>query len=172
MEQSVKLNIEKGEEIVLYKYVSVLSSLNNAKERLIRRYNGEAELCKLIQVFQNFFMSHAKEWERIWAISDVVIEGDIAAQQAIRFNIFHLNQTYTGKDERLNIGPKGFTGEKYGGSTYWDTEAFGLPFFLKQPKKRLAEICFFTVTSILKRVLKMLQNLDSKMEQHCIQWLQ
>ena len=35
------------------------------------------------------------------------------------------------KDERLNIGPKGFTGEKYGGSTYWDTEAFGLPFFLK-----------------------------------------
>jgi maltose phosphorylase len=25
---------------------------------------------------------------------------------------------------RLNIGPKGFTGEKYGGSTYWDTEAY------------------------------------------------
>jgi hypothetical protein len=23
------------------------------------------------------------------------------------FNIFHLNQTYTGDDERLNIGPKG-----------------------------------------------------------------
>jgi maltose phosphorylase len=61
----------------------------------------------------------------------VVIEGDLSAQQAIRFNIFHINQTYTGKDERLNIGPKGFTGEKYGGSTYWDTEAFSLPFFLK-----------------------------------------
>ena len=49
------------------------------------------------------------------------------AQQGIRFNIFHLNQTYTGDDERLNIGPKGFTGEKYGGSTYWDTEAFCIP---------------------------------------------
>ena len=33
-------------------------------------------------------------------------------------------------DPRLNIGPKGFTGEKYGGSTYWDTEAFCLPFYL------------------------------------------
>lgn len=39
-------------------------------------------------------------------------------------------QTYTGDDPRLNIGPKGFTGEKYGGSTYWDTEAYCLPFYL------------------------------------------
>ena len=41
-----------------------------------------------------------------------------------------MNQTYTGEDARLNIGPKGFTGEKYGGSTYWDTEAYCLPFYL------------------------------------------
>ncbi|MGL6248661.1 MAG: glycoside hydrolase family 65 protein, partial [Culicoidibacterales bacterium] len=31
---------------------------------------------------------------------------------------------------RLNIGPKGFTGEKYGGATYWDTEAYCLPVYL------------------------------------------
>jgi maltose phosphorylase len=37
----------------------------------------------------------------------------------------------------LNIGPKGFTGEKYGGSTYWDTEAFVLPFFLKTAEQRV-----------------------------------
>jgi maltose phosphorylase len=41
-----------------------------------------------------------------------------------------MNQTYTGEDDRLNIGPKGFTGEKYGGSTYWDTEAYCIPFYL------------------------------------------
>ena len=69
----------------------------------------------------------------------LIIEGDVAAQQAIRFNIFHLNQTYTGKDERLNIGPKGFTGEKYGGSTYWDTEAFVLPFFLKTADQKVGK---------------------------------
>jgi hypothetical protein len=34
------------------------------------------------------------------------IEGDVKAQQGIRFNIFQLNQTYLGKDSRLNIGPK------------------------------------------------------------------
>ena len=38
----------------------------------------------------------------------------------------------------LNIGPKGFTGEKYGGSTYWDTEAFGLPFYLNTTPSEVA----------------------------------
>src|SRR5690606_22294478 len=41
-------------------------------------------------------------------------------------------------DERLNIGPKGFTGEKYGGSTHWDTEAYCLPFFLGTARPRVA----------------------------------
>ena len=38
--------------------------------------------------------------------ADVIIEGDLKAQQAIRFNIFQLYQTYTGKNPKLNIGPK------------------------------------------------------------------
>ncbi|NND95673.1 MAG: glycoside hydrolase family 65 protein, partial [Flavobacteriales bacterium] len=63
---------------------------------------------------------------------------DVSAQQGIRFNIFQMNQTYTGEDERLNIGPKGFTGEKYGGSTYWDTEAYCLPFYLATAEKQVA----------------------------------
>jgi maltose phosphorylase len=38
-------------------------------------------------------------------MSDITI-GDVKAQQGICFNIFQLNQTYLGKDSRLNIGPK------------------------------------------------------------------
>jgi maltose phosphorylase len=29
-----------------------------------------------------------------WEMSDITIEGDVKAQQGIRFNIFQLNQTY------------------------------------------------------------------------------
>jgi maltose phosphorylase len=132
----VSLDIKEGEEIILNKYVSVLSSLNNKKETLIEDCKARLRAAKS-QGFSNLFNKHVKVWDKIWSTSDVLIEGDISAQQAIRFNIFHLNQTYTGKDERLNIGPKGFTGEKYGGSTYWDTEAFGLPFFLKTADKEV-----------------------------------
>ncbi len=62
--------------------------------------------------------------------------GDEEAQQGIRFNLFQLFSTYYGEDERLNIGPKGFTGEKYGGATYWDTEAYMVPMYLSvaEPK--------------------------------------
>ncbi|MEZ5030002.1 MAG: hypothetical protein R2787_01245 [Saprospiraceae bacterium] len=52
--------------------------------------------------------------------------------------MFQLYQTYTGDDDRLNIGPKGFTGEKYGGSTYWDTEAYCLPFYLATASPQVA----------------------------------
>ncbi|HKK41149.1 MAG TPA: family 65 glycosyl hydrolase domain-containing protein [Bacteroidales bacterium] len=132
------INVKPGDELVLFKYVSVLSSLNNAVENLESDVAGRlSEAVK--KGFDLLLEEHKNEWTRIWDTSDVVIEGDVAAQQAIRFNIFHLNQTYTGKDERLNIGPKGFTGEKYGGSTYWDTEAFVLPFFLKTAEQQVGK---------------------------------
>ena len=69
-------------------------------------------------------------------MADISIQGDVKAQQGIRFNIFQLNQTYLGEDARLNIGPKGFTGEKYGGSTYWDTEAYCIPFYMATKRSR------------------------------------
>jgi maltose phosphorylase len=127
---SFQVHIQPGENLTFYKFVSVLSSLNNPKEQLLEDVKHRLKEAEK-KGYNKLFQSQIDEWSKIWATSDVLIEGDLSAQQAIRFNIFHINQTYTGKDERLNIGPKGFTGEKYGGSTYWDTEAFGLPFFLK-----------------------------------------
>jgi maltose phosphorylase len=83
-------------------------------------------------------LEQAEKWASKWEMNDIVIEGDVAAQQGIRFNIFQMNQTYTGEDSRLNIGPKGFTGEKYGGSTYWDTEAYCIPFYLATADQQVA----------------------------------
>ena len=80
--------------------------------------------------FEELLEMQKEDWAAIWETSDIVIEGDEKAQQGIRFNIFQLNQTYQGKYAHLNIGPKGFTGEKSGGSTYWDTEAYCLPFYM------------------------------------------
>ncbi|MCT3400186.1 glycoside hydrolase family 65 protein [Lentilactobacillus hilgardii] len=82
------------------------------------------------KTYEDLFDAHAKIWEERWNKSDIEIDGDTAAQQGIRFNMFELFSTYYGEDARLNIGPKGFTGEKYGGATYWDTEAFAVPVYL------------------------------------------
>ena len=80
--------------------------------------------------YNDLVIDHTTGWAKRWEKADVQIEGDEEAQQGIRFNLFHLFATYYGNDARLNIGPKGFTGEKYGGATYWDTEAFAIPVYL------------------------------------------
>ena len=125
----IEADIKQGEELSFYKYVSVLSSLNHSKNE-ISGNASQVSAAAFEKGYDTLLEEHVSAWAKKWSISDIVIEGDVAAQQAIRFNIFQLNQTYTGEDERLNIGPKGFTGEKYGGSTYWDTEAYCVPFYL------------------------------------------
>jgi maltose phosphorylase len=125
----VEYDLQEGVELIVFKYAAVLSSENHPKDKLIKNCIKKLDHAKTLG-FDKLLTDHEKVWEDKWNKCDILIEGDIAAQQGIRFNIFQLMQTYTGVDERLNIGPKGFTGEKYGGSTYWDTEAYCLPFYL------------------------------------------
>ena len=80
--------------------------------------------------FDTLLNEQAEAWQKRWSKADVTISGNDEAQQGIRFNLFQLFSTYYGSDSRLNIGPKGFTGEKYGGATYWDTEAFAVLLYL------------------------------------------
>lgn len=133
----VQMNLEEGKETVIYKYAAVLSSENHPKGELVARCHQVLDEA-VEKGFDTLFTDHARVWEHKWEECDITIEGDIAAQQGIRFNIFQLTQTYTGEDERLNIGPKGFTGEKYGGSTYWDTEAYCLPFYMSTAEQKVA----------------------------------
>jgi maltose phosphorylase len=133
----VATELKQGSALVIYKYAVVLSSENHPKDKLAA--HAKIKLKSAIALgFDKLFTEHAKVWAHKWEECDITIDGDIAAQQGIRFNIFQLTQTYTGEDERLNIGPKGFTGEKYGGSTYWDTEAYCLPFFLSTAEPKVA----------------------------------
>jgi maltose phosphorylase len=131
------LEFESGDEIGFIKIASVTTSRDYAPVDLAsqaRRILDEA----ILAGYETLRKEQVDYWLDKWKISDIVIDGDISAQQGIRFNIFHLNQTYTGHDPLLNIGPKGFTGEKYGGSTYWDTEAYCLPFYLNTAEKEVA----------------------------------
>ena len=134
---SVSVDVKEGESASLEKIAVVLSSENYPKEDLLRL--AQLKLKNLAgSGYLDLFDAHTAAWRARWEKSDIIIEGDVAAQQGIRFNIFQLLQTYTGEDARLNIGPKGFTGEKYGGSTYWDTEAYCLPFYLSNSDEKVA----------------------------------
>jgi len=136
-ENNLEIKVNANQTVQLLKYVGLVSSLNYSSSEL-KTASERAALRAKTNGFDRMATEQSEAWSKIWEMADIQIAGDDEAQQAIRFNIFHLNQTYTGEDSRLNIGPKGFTGEKYGGSTYWDTEAYCIPFYMSTKNQQVA----------------------------------
>ena len=122
-------SLNKDDELTIFKVGGYINSNDSRKKDFNNIIEKECENA-LKTGFIELCKENTDEWKKIWDDSDIIIKGDVKSQQAIRFNIFHLNQTFNGNDSSLNIGPKGFTGEKYGGVTYWDTEAYCIPFYL------------------------------------------
>ncbi|KZK36360.1 Maltose phosphorylase / Trehalose phosphorylase [Lactococcus cremoris] len=116
------LSFEKRVLVLTSRDYQTLPELTKVSEELSQEVNA--------QTYEQLFTAQAQAWAKRWELADVQIDGSDEAQQGIRFNLFQLFSTYYGEDERLNIGPKGFTGEKYGGATYWDTEAYAVPLYL------------------------------------------
>jgi trehalose/maltose hydrolase-like predicted phosphorylase len=73
---------------------------------------------------------HEAAWASRWQCSDVEIDGDAAAQRALRFAGYHLNSAANPADERVSIGARALTGDDYHGHVFWDTEIFLLPFYV------------------------------------------
>jgi trehalose/maltose hydrolase-like predicted phosphorylase len=72
---------------------------------------------------------HEAAWSSRWQCSDVEVEGDAAAQQALRFAVYHLNSAANPADERVSIGARALTGDDYRGHVFWDTEIYLLSFY-------------------------------------------
>lgn len=121
--------LKKGDVASIEKIISVTTSRDYKDSEIVdvakNISNKSAQ-----KGFDYLLECNAIKWKERWDMSDVVIKNNIKLQQGIRYNIFQLFSTYYGNDFRLNVGPKGFTGEKYGGATYWDTEAYIVPMYL------------------------------------------
>ncbi|MEY3585781.1 MAG: hypothetical protein RLZZ243_845, partial [Bacteroidota bacterium] len=94
VENNFEHYLEKGIPYTLKKYVAITSTMNHSDFELAAKaisrvrdaYTGG---------FDKLRQDHEQAWLKIWENADIVIKGDTAAQQGIRFNIFHLYQTYT-----------------------------------------------------------------------------
>jgi len=122
------IDARQGAPIVLRKYLAYADSRDVAETALAE------ETRKLARTAQTAGYRHLKDeqqrfMEEFWTTADVVIKGDPALQQGVRFNIFHLLQA-AGRDGKTNVSAKGLTGEGYEGHYFWDTEMFVLPVFL------------------------------------------
>ncbi len=115
-----------GDSIRIVKYVAYHSSSGVPAEELADRC--ERTIARARKAGPEQIRTEQRAWlDDYWARTDVEIEGDPSAQQAVRWNLFQLAQA-AAKTQEQGIAAKGVTAAGYDGHYFWDTEVYVLPF--------------------------------------------
>ena len=125
---------EQGRTITADKLVTIYSSreVDDVVEAAVEKLD---DLIDAYLLYEGLLAAHQAAWAEVWASSDVIIEGDDAAQRAVRYNLFQLLIAAPRHDDRVSIPGRTLSGFGYRGHVFWDTDIFMLPFFaFTQPK--------------------------------------
>ncbi len=118
--------LERGQTITMEKAIAIATSNDVSAPREHAQAEARAALRDGYDVVKT---KHSREWERIWDVSDIQIEGDLEDQIATRFSLYQ-NIIATPTHARLPIGARGLSCQVYQGAAFWDQEIFNLPMFL------------------------------------------
>ena len=149
------ISCKRGTLIDFTKYISYIASeepRNSVLDQVLKITEDTtmSGYSKLKEEQYNFL---AEYWDR----TDIEIKGNIAIQQAMRFNLFHLLQS-VGRDGKTNICAKGLTGDGYEGHYFWDTEMYVVPAFLysnPEISRKLLEYRYNTLDKARARAREM-----------------
>ena len=120
----VVANLKKGETLTVDKFVAFNCFLDDVTDmegdarRLIRK--NKTAGYEILKERQSDF------WKKQWEYGDVVIDGNDADQQAVRYSLFQLRQQLVTTNQ-CSIGATGLTGPGYSGKVFWDTEMYLMP---------------------------------------------
>lgn len=137
-----KIKILKKQKYVIDKNVSIYTSQDKDSSNPIEDAIQSAEKTPN---FQSLYKSNRKVWANLWDLFDIKVKGHIFSQKTLRLHLFHLLQTASPHNTKLDAGipARGLSGEAYRGHIFWD-EVFILPIY----DFRLPEI---TQSSLLYR---------------------
>jgi alpha,alpha-trehalose phosphorylase len=115
-----------GETIRITKFVAYHTSRGIPAPELADRC--ERTIQRAVTQGRGLIVAGQAAWlDEFWANSDVEIDGDPMAQQAIRWNLFQLAQA-SARTHEQGIAAKAVTAGGYDGHYFWDTEVYVLPF--------------------------------------------
>jgi trehalose/maltose hydrolase-like predicted phosphorylase len=128
--------LSKGKK---YRFV-IAGGICNSKD--ISDPANEAErqaIFAYLEGIDNLLSKHKKAWARLWETGDIQIEGDLEAQQRVRFALYNL-YSFIREGSRQSISPMGLSSQGYNGHIFWDTELWMYPTLLAlQPE--MAKSC-------------------------------
>src|SRR5262249_35778160 len=112
------LEVRLGETYRLDRMVAVYTSRGTGEPREMAGRQVE----RAIEAVKGVIADHRDAWLARWKASDLRIEGDPAAQRALRFAIYHLSSAANPEDERVSIGARRLSGTAYKGHVFGDTD--------------------------------------------------
>ncbi|MBG6110513.1 trehalose/maltose hydrolase-like predicted phosphorylase [Flavobacterium sp. CG_9.10] len=83
----------------------------------------------LQQGIDNLLNRHRQAWGELWNTGDIQIEGDLDAQQRVRFALYNL-YSFIRPETRQSIAPMGLSSQGYNGHIFWDSELWMYPTLL------------------------------------------
>jgi alpha,alpha-trehalose phosphorylase len=121
----VAAEVPQDKELRLVKYLGYGWSSQRSRPALIDQVSGALAAAQLTG-WDGLLAEQRAFLDSFWEGADVVVDGDVQIQQAVRFGLFHILQAGARAEQRP-IPAKGLTGTGYDGHTFWDTETFVLP---------------------------------------------
>jgi kojibiose phosphorylase len=91
---------------------------------------------------------HEAQWAANWSRCDVEIDGDQAAQHALRYSIYQLLIVAPVTGSQNSIPARALSGQAYKGAVFWDTEMFMFPFFLHAYPEKAVELLRYRIRTL------------------------
>ena len=162
---TMRLDAALGDTVTLTKYVAYHSSSqipDAADEVSIEEL--AARCSSTLDAAEAAGWEHAlaeqQAWlDRFWARTDITVDGDDAAQQAIRWNLFQMAQASAQIGGR-GIAAKALTAAGYDGHYFWDTEVYMVPLLAYTNPGAARELLHFrhlTLPKARERAIEMSQ---------------
>ena len=126
--QIYRIEAQQGRPIVMRKAAVYHSSRGVPIPELFDRCRRTLDRVR-DKGFAHYWRSQRQWLDEFWRSTDVVISGQPALQQAIRWCMLQLAQA-TARSDQHGIPAKGLTGSGYEGHYFWDTEIYLVPFLI------------------------------------------
>lgn len=113
---------------------------------------GERALQEMKKVesitYEDLRKEQETEWEKLWELSEVEIEGDEEAMEAMNYSLYHLQSIAPRHAASQSIAARGLSGQTYKGAVFWDTEMFMLDFFINTDPKTARTLLQYRIDTL------------------------
>lgn len=108
-----------------YRFAVVGSTLADVHNKDPRNEVERLSIYAKLEGIDRMMLAHESAWGELWQ-SDIIVEGDLESQRAIRSAVYHL-YSFARKGSNLSLSPMGLSGLGYNGHVFWDTELWMYP---------------------------------------------